>query len=502
MSDGKRALAVISAGVLVRLVFWLTTPVTGDACFHYSISKYIAETLSIPTFECETASNPFWWPPLFHATTAVVYRLTSFLTLTPLLFGVLGLTAFYFFCKRFYPETALTATLILAFLPFHMYYSSIGYFETLLFLLAVTAFHYYLRFLQEGGTRNLAYSAAASGLSALTHYHGLVPLLAVSAHLFLRDRRKAVVVLVAGLLIASPWYARNFIVFGNPVWPKIYSGRYPDDADFQKIPLGTAVSRMASPGRWMGVFFDFWIGAPNSGEDFWKNVEVGESRYPFFIHVMVFWLVAILLFSLLALKGFLLMKEEGAVFFPLLVFAISLAPFIVNSLARMFVAFIPFTAIAMAKGLDVFKPGGRHIILAVAFLLFVGGSYSYAYTYKRIREDYNPFFDEIKSRTPADARIIMPFPSTTPDCVYYTERCCPRIGRTGGIPDINAGNIESIISEYDIDYVCCSTLHWDINPERYKRICEHFKNVKPFIDYTRGDVWGRCWDAGKSNTAS
>jgi 4-amino-4-deoxy-L-arabinose transferase-like glycosyltransferase len=141
MDDRSKAALILAAGALVRLVFWLTTPVTGDALFHYSIAKYISDTYSVPTFEYVTGPNPFWWPPLFHIITALLYKLTGVLTLTPLVFGLVGLFMFYVFCRRFYPNDAVTATLVLAFLPFHVYYSSVGYFETLMFFLAVCAFY-------------------------------------------------------------------------------------------------------------------------------------------------------------------------------------------------------------------------------------------------------------------------------------------------------------------------------------------------------------------------
>jgi hypothetical protein len=490
--DAKRsAAAVILAGTLVRLAFWLTIPVTGDAAFHYSIARYMAQTLSVPTFEYVTGPNPFWWPPLFHISSALLFRLTGVLTLAPLLFGVAGLVAFHRFCLEFYPERATTATAMLAFLPFHVYYSGIGYFETLLFLLSVAAFHFYYRFRRGGSGRDLGYAAFMCALSASTHYHGLVPLIAISAHLVLRDRRNAAAFIVVGLLLSSPWYVRNLVVFGNPIWPKLYGGYYPDDAAVQSVPLGMALSELARPGKWAALYLDFWLGAPNSGEDFWSNVQVGEARYPFFDIFALGWLALTVACTTMAALGLAGLRRRGGLLLPALVFAAALVPFVPNGLARMFVALVPFAVLSAAEGFDSLRLSRKHLALAVAAIAFMGGSYAYAYTYKKIRDPYLPFFEQMKERIPGSANVVMPF--NVQDCVYYAERRCLRVGSAGGIPSPDARSLDPILSDYDVSFVCCSSLYWDAISRTDRLICGRFAAQKPFIDYSAPGVWGRCW---------
>jgi hypothetical protein len=491
--------AAIAAGIVVRFVFWLTTPVTGDACFHYSVAKYIAETQTIPAFEYVTGPNPFWWPPLFHITTAVVYGLIGALTLTPLIYGCLGLVGFHLFCRRFYPKVALEATVILSLLPFHVYYSSIGYFETLLFLLSVAAFHFYFQYLGDSRTKSLIYALIPSALAASTHYHGFIPMLAITGHLILRDKRRALVFFAAGLVLASPWYVRNYMVFGNPIWPKLLGGRYPDDRAVSKVPLTQVATRLTDPGRWTSTFLDFWVGAPNSGEDFTDKLDVGRHRYPLFDEAVILWFLSVFAASALTLWGLYRMGGEGNIRFAAIVLVVSLAPFILNNLSRMFVSFIPFAVIACAKGLQGIKIRGKHIILVFVLLILTGGSYGYSYAYRGIRDSYLPFFERMRDGIPDDARVVMPF--NIQDCVYYTGRHCLRVGSTGGIStaprEYRPDNIDGILAEHDVSYVCCSSLNWDALSEGDRFLCSHFKNT-PTIEYTDGGLWGRCWSTGET----
>jgi len=493
MNARRKAAVAIAAGSIIRLIFWLTTPVTGDAAFHYSIARYMGETWRIPTFEYVTGPDPFWYPPLFHIITAVLYRLTGILTLTPLLFGVAGLILFHIFCVRFYPKHALSATLFLAFLPFHIYYSSIGYIETLLFLITVAAFYFYFSFLKSKRTRDLAYAVFMSALAASAHYHGIVVLLSITAHLALQDRRKAAIVLAAGLILSCPWYIRNFVVFGNPVWPKVYGGYYASDATAKGTPIPVALAQLGRPGRWASVFLEFWVGAPNSGEDFASNAAVGRTRYPMFDLFMLPWLAFIVCLTLLGIWGAYLMKNDKTAIFAAIALIISVGPFVLNSLPRMFVAAMPFAVVAMAAGYDAMKFRRKDIMLAAAFIALLGGSYAYAYTYKSIRERYVPFFDMMKDKIPDDAKVVMPF--NKQECVYYSERQCQRIGNTGGIPTPTIENMDRILKDYDIAYVCCSSLNWGAHDE-IRIICDPFKDRKPAFEYEKGGVWGKCWKTG------
>jgi hypothetical protein len=490
MDENKAGWAVIFVGALVRLAFWLTTPVTGDAALNFDTARRMAETLALPPVG-QPGHIPLWYPPLFHIVSAVLYRLTSAITLAPLVFGIAGLIMFHLFCRRFYPRHALWATTILAFLPFHVYYSSIGYFDGLIFFLAVAAYYFYLSHLEGGSGRDLAYAVLMSALAGLTHYHGLIPLLSISAHLFLRDRRKAAFFLVAGILLSSPWYLRNLVVFGNPFWPKLGGGYYPSDVEAAGPPLPDTLASFFSPQKWVSLFFDFWLGAPNSGEDFQANIAVGEATYPLFDFLMLPWLLAVVAATAAALLGGYAMRGDRLAPLAAIVLAVSLIPSAGNGLARMFVSFIPFIPLALSAGLDRVRFKRKHAVLLACLVLFLAGSYAYSYTYKTIRDGYAPFFASMANEIPPRSKVIMPF--NVQECLYFSGKDCLRLGTMGGEALTDESDIDSLVSEYGADYVCCSSLNWAAQPPEDKRLCDHYRMVKPDISYQAGGLWGRCW---------
>jgi hypothetical protein len=90
---------------------------------------------------------------------------------------------------------------------------------------------------RSGRLVHAALAGLCVGLAAATKYHGLVfvpALAAVVAALVPRGRRLAALAAFGALAaVALPWYARNWVVTGNPVYPffsDLLGGRYVDDA--------------------------------------------------------------------------------------------------------------------------------------------------------------------------------------------------------------------------------------------------------------------------------
>lgn len=483
--------AIIIAGIIIRILFWHTTPVTGDASFHYSIAQYIANTGSIPVFEYQTGPDPFWWPPLFHISAAFVFAVSGVVELTPLLFGIAGIFAFRRFCMAHYEKNADTATAILSFLPFHIYYSSIGYLETLMFLLCVGAFHFYLNHLKTKSVKDLIFSCIICALCAGTHYHGFVPLMGITGHLALSRKKTAIAFLVAGLMLSSPWYVRNHIVFGNPIWPKVHGGFYPHHSGVASEPASLMILNLLDPERWSALFLEFWVGAPNSGEDFWENTGIGRDSVPFFTFFLLLWLLMTIAATATGFWGFLRAKNDSSAQLALIVFFASLLPFSANGLARMFIAAIPFALAYMAAGFSAWGFRKKHILAAIACISFVGVSYAYSYTYMDIRSRLNPFFDMIGEDIPSDAGVIMPH--NVQECLYYTGKKCIRIGGVAGMPYPTEENIDIVLKDNDIGFVCCTSFWSRAYKDHDRIICERFADEEPVIEHLSGDLWGRCW---------
>jgi hypothetical protein len=107
--------------------------------------------------------------------------------------------------------------------------------------------------------RDAAWAGLALGVAIGTKYHGLifVPLFALLALLFASRRRPATLaVFAAALLVGVPWYVRNWIVAGNPLYPfaaGVFGGRYLDAGSRNDLTQSLAGYGLA--GIWRLPFF-------------------------------------------------------------------------------------------------------------------------------------------------------------------------------------------------------------------------------------------------------
>lgn len=102
-------------------------------------------------------------------------------------------------------------------------------------LVALGAWHL-VRFARGGGLADALYAGAAAGVAASTKYHALlfVVAFALVAGWAARRRAAAVGAVAAGAAVALPWYVKNLVVTGNPVYPlatSIFGGKLWGAAD-------------------------------------------------------------------------------------------------------------------------------------------------------------------------------------------------------------------------------------------------------------------------------
>jgi hypothetical protein len=103
------------------------------------------------------------------------------------------------------------------------------------------------------------WAGLAAGAAAGTKYHGLifVPVFALLAVLLLRQRRAlALGLFAAGACVALPWYVRNWVVTGNPVYPfaaGILGGKYLDAGS--RYDLSQSLGGFGLHGIWRLPFF-------------------------------------------------------------------------------------------------------------------------------------------------------------------------------------------------------------------------------------------------------
>src|SRR3989338_2569080 len=172
----KLAIIIILIGILLRFFLASIYHVSGDACWHLSVSRFIAENGKMPLFEGLGRDEPFWSPPLFHFLTAFTYNIFNVFSseaanfsmkfISPI-FGSLTLICSYFIFRRLFDrKMSFYSIAFLTFIPIHIDYSVFGYVESALTFFVVLSVYFALE-------DKALLSALAAGLSILTKYNGI-----------------------------------------------------------------------------------------------------------------------------------------------------------------------------------------------------------------------------------------------------------------------------------------------------------------------------------------
>ncbi|HLD86982.1 MAG TPA: glycosyltransferase family 39 protein, partial [Candidatus Nanoarchaeia archaeon] len=165
----KLTIILIAIAILARFTLTSIYAVSGDACWHLSAARFIAEEGRIPLDEPIGRDEPFWAPPLFHLIAAGFYvAFGNFgLKLVSPIFGSACLIIGYLILRRSLNDRAtFYGMAFLSFLPIMMDYSVLGYGESVLTFFVLLALYcaFEGRFLLSG---------VAAGLAILTKYNGL-----------------------------------------------------------------------------------------------------------------------------------------------------------------------------------------------------------------------------------------------------------------------------------------------------------------------------------------
>lgn len=502
MNIERKLVLIVVLGVTARILLWNIVPVTGDAVYHYSVARYVAANWRIPSFEYVSGGDPFWYPPLFHVLGSFFYLLLGSEKITPLFVGILSLFAYYMLLKRFYNSLLLPGMFFAAFLPVQMYYSAIGYVDSLFFLLAPLILYSYLSYLEKNDMQFLGVSLLLSAASFLTHYHGFIPLLAISIHLLFRNKKLAVGFLITGLLLSSPWYVRNYIVFGNPVWPLLFDGKYPASSGY-KLPM---VVNVLNPEKWIALFFEYWTGAPNSGEDYARNFEIAGNYIPYSGLFSILWLALACALSLGILYGLAKMLEDKNKSLFLLFIALSIIPLLLSNFVRMLAFVFPIVILALSNAFSrVLKPEAADkcankfnaILLVIIFAGLVSAPFAYGFVYSKIVGKYTPFYRMANEMLPKDAVVCNMFDD------QFFNNVDRKMAPAGMIPEervtfpcaTDPSNQSVCFKKHKASYVCCTSLRTIVLGGELQKFCEKtMMEKKPDIEYNGGEgIWGRCW---------
>jgi 4-amino-4-deoxy-L-arabinose transferase-like glycosyltransferase len=312
-SHTKLAIAIIAAAITLRFVLASFYHVSGDGCWHNSVARFIAREGKLPLFESFGRDEPFWAPPLFHAVLALFYKTFgafgnsiadfSAKMVSPL-FGSLSLVFSYLVAaKLFGKRTALYATLFLAFIPLSIDYNVFSYVGGLLSFLVVLSVYFAIN-------NRVVSSAVCFGLAILTKYNGafIMPLLLYIIYRNNKKRfaRNAAVFLSICSLIGLPWFIRNWIYLGNPVWPffnTLFNGYYSES--FALSGVGSFdFANFFSIGGLVSFYLGFF-GVPNGNYHALSFVNVPHLPLLFGI-----WLCGTMIFCLPLLLGLISGKLE------------------------------------------------------------------------------------------------------------------------------------------------------------------------------------------------
>jgi 4-amino-4-deoxy-L-arabinose transferase-like glycosyltransferase len=417
----KWALAIILIGTLLRFTLAAVGHPAGDSCWHLSVSRFIAETGRIPLFEPFgiTDREVFTAPPLFHIFSAGVYWLFARISIlaaefaikliSPLFGSITLMLIFLLGRKMFNPRIAFFATVFVTFLPIHINSSVVSFVESLSCLLAIVSVYLLLK-------KKIYLSALFIGLCLASKQmmFFMLPIFFLGVLFFYRSRlvvllekcgASALIICVVGL----PWYIRNYILVGNPIWPflfKFFGGKVvPHIPGF--FPL-TALSLSS----WAGFYLDAF-GAPLG-----SLAALSFVHLPFQNFFVFGWLVLTAFFAFPIVIGVFLLKKFRLLLFGWIgLFFIVLVMYLMNTgwaQARIMLPAIFAFAVLWAFGIDwllkkvSFKVFGVSVVVLLLIgcaICFSGVESAKTLVGAKNWAVYQPDFDWIKANTPADSRV-------------------------------------------------------------------------------------------------
>ena len=299
----KYSVLVIAVFSLVVLSLTSIHHVSGDGCWYIPAGKFIANNYKIPLFEPLGRDEPFWSPPLYHIFVAFVYYVFSYannnvanfaVKFVSSVFGILSLIFLFLLIRKLINvKIAFYSTVFLAFIPIFIDYSVLSYVESTLVFFAILSVY----FLING---RFALAGMSAGLSILTKYNGvfiLPVLLYVLYKKFDKNtlKRNALIIVMIPMLIALPWFIRNWVLLGNPIWPflNFIFGGFPSKS-YATLDLSRLVQYNLPLFTYLGVF-----GVPDGNYSVFSFLDI-----PYFGLLLTVWLIGTLIFIIPLFLGF------------------------------------------------------------------------------------------------------------------------------------------------------------------------------------------------------
>ncbi|MBI5060814.1 MAG: glycosyltransferase family 39 protein [Candidatus Aenigmarchaeota archaeon] len=408
----KYALVLIAVGLAIRLSLSIYTSVSGDACWHLSAAKYIGSTGQIPLFE-PLGRDIFWPPPLFHLMNAFSYLSLNWLLgeaslklVAPVLGALFLWFAFLVVRKLFSSKIAFYSTLFLFMLPLQLYQSAIGYPDIAFGLFSLMAIYYALE-------NRLIISSVATGLALLTKTNAFF-IFPVIIYMICKNSpkkfwKKFAIFAAIAIMIALPWYVRDYVYLGNPVWPfmnNVFHGYSSPSVPQQTI--GFDVPRLVE------TFYLSMFGVPNGNM---QNLSLLDGW------MLTSWLALTLIFIsffFIGLARFLKNRKRSIgydvvniLFVSLFLLQVIMAMNIGDFQTRYIMPALIFFSIYWAIGMmHVSRNKLAQIIVVIILLVsgigFIAGEFAKSYVAGNMWSVYDKDFIWVKNNIEKDALVMTP----------------------------------------------------------------------------------------------
>jgi len=256
----RRPLAAIAVLLALDVFLASAPPTSGDAiAYHLSAPKEWLEAGHV---------FPIWWDwntfqPFtteFHqALGQALWNGRAAMVVTALL-GVLSVCCIYGLARDLAGRpTAIVAALVWVVQGMFVWEATGGFVELVLAGFVALAAWHLVSLHRTGHAQDALWAGLAAGAAAGTKYHGLlfIPVFALLAVLLVHRRRAlAFGLFAAGACVALPWYVRNWVVTGDPLYPfaaGIFGGKYLDAG--ARYDLNQSLVGYGLPGIWRLPFF-------------------------------------------------------------------------------------------------------------------------------------------------------------------------------------------------------------------------------------------------------
>lgn len=467
LTNGKRALLAI-LGLIWMLAFLqaLAPPTDPDGLiYHLAAPKaFLASGRISPMPEFVYANAPFSVQMLF--TVGMALGTDIYAQLIHLTFATLLVLATYTMGRRLInSDTGWIAASIVVGMPIMPIWSSLAYVDMAWALYEFLAVYALVVWISAGQRRWLLLAGVLAGLALGTKYLGAGIVASLGLWLLWHQRRRALREIIidgavlggTALLVASPWYIKNWIWLGDPVYPilssEVFSGGYEnfEILDYFLLPLRLFTKRELFVGVYGSIEFPSILlllailyPLARRSQSFDGLAGMTLLRYLFwaaFTHVRFRYLLP-------ALPGLSLMAA-----------GVIMSLYHRTSIDR------------LSRVITWSILGGLLVVTLVYSALFalstepyrvVTGLESKAEFLRRQVSDYRAK-EFIQSELPADARVLMPWDGRG---YYCDNRCVPDWTRTKWVqlvekrpsPDTLASTLKSmgvshlLLSAEDVDY--------------------------------------------------